>query len=100
MIQIRRLFKFILFPSVSSRLLKQEFSKLKAEEIDSELLEMLKIRLFCEIKTEDIIFQPNRYEKENNTIEINNHQGIISQFRKEDANSISIEASSFYSSSS
>jgi hypothetical protein len=55
----KRLYQFVLFPSVSSRLLKQQFSSLRAEEIDSELLEALKSRLFCEIKAEEIHSQSN-----------------------------------------
>jgi hypothetical protein len=50
----RRLYQFISFPAVSSNVLKHEFSNLRPEEIDSELLEALKTRLFCEIKTEGI----------------------------------------------
>jgi hypothetical protein len=58
----RKLYQFVSFPAVSSNLLKQHFSTLKPEEIDSELLEALKMRLFCEIEQEEIVSQPEKCE--------------------------------------
>jgi hypothetical protein len=45
----------ILCQFVSSQLLKQQFSFQKSEEIDKELLEALKMRLFWEIDDKVII---------------------------------------------
>jgi hypothetical protein len=63
-----------------------QFSALRPEEIDSKLLEALKMRIFCEIKKEEIVSQPERYENFR-------QERIISYFRNNDVNSVSIEGS-------
>jgi hypothetical protein len=90
------LYHFILFPNLSATFLKNQFSNLKVEEIDQILLEKIKSRLFHDYQTEQLKHHPKRYYKQ---IEINNHEGIVSALRKENPNSVSIEASSYYESS-
>jgi hypothetical protein len=93
------LYQFILFPNVSINLLKEQFSKLKVEDIDPYLLEMFKSRLFFDYKADKIDYFPNRYS-DFKEIEIINHEGIISFMKKESPNSVLIETSSSYNASS
>jgi hypothetical protein len=79
--------------------LKNQFSKLTVEEIDSYLLDVLKSRLFFDYQTDKINNPPNRYSN-SNKIEGTNHEKIISFLKKENSNSVSIEVSSLYPSSS
>jgi hypothetical protein len=51
------LFRFVLFPNISTNLSKEQFSNLQAEDIDSGLHEMFKSRLFFDYKSETIINQ-------------------------------------------
>jgi hypothetical protein len=74
-------------------LLKDQFSDLKVEDIDSYLLEMFKSRLFFNYKTEIVNHSPNRYNDSQEN-EMRNQEKIISFLRKENPNSVTIEASS------
>jgi hypothetical protein len=92
------LFHFVLFPNVSINVLKGQFSNLKAEDIDSDLLETNKSRLIFDYKSETINNLPIRYSN-SNIMEISNHEGIFSRLRNENPNSVSVEASSYHHSS-
>jgi hypothetical protein len=87
----RSLYHFLLFPNVSTHLLKHQFSNLKVEDLDADLLEKIKSRLFFDFKTEQMKHLLKRYFA---TIEITNHKGIISFLRKQNPNLVSIKASS------
>jgi hypothetical protein len=107
--QMKRLFKFVIFPAVSSDLLKKQFEQLRPEDIDFDLLEQFKTRLFYENKFSDFQNYSNRWIKsriphsipaeisnhqeflQSIPVEIVDHQGILSHLRNENPNSISFE---------
>jgi hypothetical protein len=89
------LYRFIFLPKVSPELIQREFSNLRIEDINSELLGIFKTKLFCKANSDEIKSAPNRYEDSkfssfpNSTkIELNHHEGIVNYLRKQSSNSV------------
>jgi hypothetical protein len=92
------LYKYILSQNLSKNILKEKFSNLQVEDIDFYILEIIKTRLFVDEQSSLFNYPPKRYTN-SKRIEINDHDGIISALRKENPDSVSIEASSCYNAS-
>jgi hypothetical protein len=86
-----RLFRFVYLPKVSGNLVKKVFMNIEVEDIDKDLLEFFKTKLFLDIPFDQNHSSSNRYEAATPI-------PIISSLRKQNPNFVSVKASSFYSS--
>jgi hypothetical protein len=65
------LYQYLIFPNISTKLLKNHFSHLKIEDIDDDLFEQIKARLFFDFNNENVDISPHRYSQPE--IESTNH---------------------------
>jgi hypothetical protein len=82
-----RLFRFVYLPRVSGNLVKKVFMNIEVEDIDKDLLELFKTKLFLDIPFDQNHLSSNRYEAATPI-------PIISSLRKQNLNFFSVKASS------
>jgi hypothetical protein len=89
----KRLYRFVHLCNVSNALIEQEFSEIEVEDIDHELLEIIKTRLFKKLDSSSFIDFPTRYEHASTSkkIELHHYQGIITSLRSQNSDFVSVD---------